>query len=94
MVCIVVVEATEDNFLFIRFIVAVGISEQNEISALRYVNTFRCKLNTYRDVKAVSKGRLFVCFVVAIGIFQDNDFIIWLRIARLPMWIGRHGGYP
>src|SRR5690606_298419 len=50
MVGVVVVETTQKNFLSIGLIIAVSIQKEDHIRPLRYIDAFRCKFESHRQV--------------------------------------------
>src|SRR5690606_19913697 len=78
MVSVMIVETTEQDFLFVGLIIAVGVRKENHISPLRYVNTFRSEFESHGQVQSVCKYGLFVCLSIIVGILQYQQLIRWL----------------
>ena len=94
MMGIVVIKTTQQDFFFIRLVVAIGVAIQHQISALGYIYTFRGDLKSVGQVQSSCKDYLFVGFTVSIGIFKNNEFIIGPFITGFIVRVTRHSSDP
>ena len=94
MVGVVVVKSTEDDLFRVVFIVAVGVFQQNEATALGNVDAFGCDFESDRDMEIAGEGRLFVGFAVVVRVFEDDEFVGGFGVADTVVRVAGHGGNP
>ena len=94
VVRIVVVEAAQDDLGAVGAAIAVGVAQQDEVTALREVDALGGELEGERQVQAAGEDRLLVGLTVAVGVLEDEDLVVGLGIARAPLRVARHRGHP
>jgi len=94
VVGVVIVEAAEDDFADVYFVVVVGVLQEDEVVALGDVNSVVGDFESGGEVEIFGEDNFLVCFAIVVGVFVNEELVVWLGIAGSPMGVGGHGGDP
>ena len=76
-------EATEQDFLFVGFVVAVGVFQEKQVRGLAHNQATVGKHHARRNTQPVGKVREFIGFAVVVGIFTNQNVVAAARVFAL-----------
>ncbi len=83
MMCVMIVETTQQDLNLIRFIVSIGIHIDFEVGALGHIYSLGCDFKTYGQMKMICENRFFISLSITVGILQYNDLVVRLSVSGL-----------
>src|SRR5689334_21390724 len=75
LVAIFQAEASQDDLLFIGFVVAVGVFEEQQVRSLADVNAAIAERQSGGKVQSIGEDRDFIRAAVVIGVFENFHLV-------------------